>query len=265
MYSCVARIRLMSVMGVVLLASSVTHVWAQDAAAARASARVRPAYPAKPDACYVQLRPAKGLARSEDSSVCHTVLRELNNACSDPPAYDTRHFNSSAAGLKLPDWKPLDTSKNVDILKWSLEPYGKAEDRAFRWEKDGARIQAAADAATVRLLRSDVEGINPHGGTYTVYRIENLAPGSPRGYNQARLIFSEQGERTPSSLFRNLPAIAPWGSDLIGYRGGWFLFGFDPDHATFLVYELSMVASTPMGVVTVCQFQHVSDRHTGSK
>jgi hypothetical protein len=111
----------------------------------------------------------------------------LNETCDEPPAYETRHFKPSAQNLKLPDWKPLDASKNLDLLKWSLKPYRENEDREFRWKKEEERIRAAAKVGTVRLFRADVDGINPRGGTYTVYRIENINPAQPTGPSEVDL------------------------------------------------------------------------------
>lgn len=258
MYKRIARARLWSVMGVALLGVCCTQVMSQGHYVAQT--RTRPAYPPAAGACYIQLRPSAEFGRSDKSPVCRTVLQQLNESCNEPPLYEVRHFKPSAQGLRLPDWKPLDASDNLDILEWSLDPYGKEKAREFRWKKEEEHIRAEAKTGTVRLLRADVDGINPRGGIYTVYRAENLNLARLQGYNQAKLVFSEQGERAPSSLFRAVPRTAPWGSDLLGYGNDWFLFGFDPDYATFFLDKLSMPIPAPVGTVTVCAFQHISDR-----
>ena len=51
MYMCIARARSLDVIGVALLAISSMQVPAQGASLAGSSSHVRPAYPARPNAC----------------------------------------------------------------------------------------------------------------------------------------------------------------------------------------------------------------------
>jgi hypothetical protein len=221
-----------------------------------------PIYESKPNDCYVLLRPQFPSILSGDYPVCWAVLDVLNKSCAEPPQYDHRKFNLSKR-LSEPKWQPLDASRSLDLIPWILSPYGSPENRDAYWVKERERMTSLAASGTLRLFQADVVGVDLRGGTNTVYRLENAFPTAPPGFNQARIMFAEQGDRVPGARFEEFRLSVAFASDLVSFREHWFLFEFNPRDHRFLVNELSRPAGDHVGTVTRCSIQFEADHEQG--
>lgn len=223
-----------------------------------------PTYPAKRTDCYLLLKDQSPYITSSAAPVCVAVLANFNKFCDEPPQYNRRKIHFSSKDLTEPKWEEMDASKNLELVKQTYMASHLPQYRETHWGGERERLLGLASSGKLRLSRAEISA-DPRGGMQTVYRLENVYPPEPPGFDQPFLMFSDLGAESPAPLFRlNIYSVA----DLWAFRGRWHLIRYwpaedDPQERRFIVYEiLSSLASKDAPVVATerCTIQHKNDQ-----
>lgn len=219
-----------------------------------------PIYKPKPGACYVLLRPRwtdyEHIASSNEP-VCRTVLDNFNQYCEEQPQYDKRKLHPTSTALSEPEWVSMDLASNLELVKWVLAPNETKEYRENSW------LYAVPQLSTgqAKLKRADVVNADRQHGVNTVYMAEDLSADRGAGYNQARIMFSEKDQSTPSPRFKRVWASESSG-DLWKFEDRWYVVGYNTRTAYFEVRELTALGPDPpwIAALTTCSIEHINDR-----
>lgn len=256
-------IRSFKSLAIVLWAIAAAPATAGDAVPGTKAKRLA-IYPARPGACYVQLRPVgSGRAQyvqGENYPVCRAVLANLNKFCGEAPPYNRHKLHPSIRNLEEPAWRPLDPAQNLDVVKETFTSVGEPGNRVLVWRNEKGRVTSLAESGVLKLWTADID-IDSNGTLETVYMLENQYPNDPPQVNYPTFMVAQQGQRMRAEFASRM------GSEVYGdlWKSAdefgelrWHSINFDPStRMRFLVQEI--VNYGDMGAVTRCTIQHIND------
>lgn len=229
-----------------------------------ADRRVLRQYPAKKDACYVQLKPdwERGVAGSR-TPVCTALLENFNRFCKESPMRGPPKIHTSTQNIQEPRWSALDVASNMDLAMEILLPRDPAK-RKFQLQKIERNVRSSVAESRLRLDQAEIAG-NEFAAELTlpisVYRLRWCERGIDDWYNAPPVnMFSKSGERRQAKAFEHVTRFSAEGT-LWKYASKWYLVKVATDNR-ILVSELTRNPGPTFGVVSLeaCTFQHVSEK-----